>query len=126
MKKLMMMLAVAGLVSAPAWVTMAADAPAAKPEHKAGVQAELKEMTVTGKITKEERKGHDGKTVQACVLTQADGTKVWLHSEPGADAAVDPAAFVDQSVTVVGMGSERTGPKGKMISIRKISSIKKS
>ena len=124
MKKLMMMLAVAGLVSAPAWV-LAADEPAAgaKPEHKAGMHGELKEMTVTGTIAKKEHKTHDGKTVPGFVLTDKDGNEVWLHSEPGADAAVDPAGFVGQNVTVVGMGSERPGSKIKMI--RKITSIKK-
>ena len=130
MKKLMMFLAVAGLVSAPAWVSLAADdaaggAAAAKPEHKAGVHAELKEMTVTGTISKEEHKGHDGKTVEGFVLTDKDGTKVRLHSEAGADAAVDPAKFVGDSVTVVGQGREFTGAKGKMCVIMKITSIKK-
>jgi len=129
MKKLMMLLAVAGLVSAPAWVAVAADdaaagAAAAKPEHKAHVAAELKEMTVTGTISKEEHKGHDGKTMEVLVLTETDGTKVFLHSEKDADAATNPAEFVGKCVTIVGQGSERTTPKGKMIRIAKITSIK--
>ena len=122
MKKLMWLVVAVAIVAAPAW-TMAKEKAAGA---AAGAKAEMKEITVAGTITKEDKTDKAGKAMTIFILTDKDGTKVMLHAAKGADAATDPAGFVGQNVTVVGQGEEKTSPKGKkMIRIAKITSIKK-
>jgi len=119
MKKWMWLLVAAGIVAAPAWTF-------AKEKAAAGAKAELKEMTVVGTITKEEKTGKTGKAMTVYTLTDKDGAKVMLHAGKKADSAANPADFVGQNVTVVGQGEEKTSAKGKkMVLIEKITSIKK-
>ena len=123
MKKLMWLVVAAGIVAAPAW-TFAKEKAAAG--TAAGAKAELKELTVVGTITKEEKTAKSGKAMTVYTLTDKDGVKVVLHAGKKADAASDPAGFVGQNVTVVGQGEEQTSAKGKKtIRIEKITSIKK-
>jgi len=87
------------------------------------------DMTVTGKITKEERQNREGKTVTHYVLTDAAGNKVMLSEGRGpkaegeAASAIKLADYVDKDVTIVGKGftTERDGKKmTRMVSITKI------
>ena len=122
MKKWMWMLVAACIVAAPAWTLAKEKAAGAA----AGAKAELKEITVVGTITKEDKTDKAGKAMTVYTLTDKDGVKVMLHAGKNADAATDPSGFVGQNVTVVGQGEEKTSAKGKkMIRIAKITSIKK-
>ena len=94
-------------------------------------------MTVTGKVTKEERQGRDGKAMTGFVLTDAAGNKIRLPSgegrmggrvgKEGVDQPAAPAVkldeYVGKDVKIVGKGfeRERDGKKvTQLISITKI------
>jgi hypothetical protein len=141
-------LAVAGVM---AGIAMAeGDAPKAGGEgvkaegHKGGAHkafkaaggeaaVEAKEMTLTGKVTKDEMK--DGEKTRAVYnLVQDNGEKVRLpgprHAAKGGDdAAAKPAInlddFVGQAVKIVAMGGERKGEGKVRIWIKEIKSIEK-
>ena len=83
------------------------------------------DMTMTGKVTKEDKQGKDGKTFAHYVLTETDGTKVMLPSgkHPGRHGELQAAAtnnpvnldeYVDKNVTVAGKGFQ-TEKNGKTI-----------
>ena len=135
MKRLITVTAVGGLLlgSALCGVLTAQEAGGAKAPHAGGKphmeRPALTDMTVTGKITKEEKAGKDGKTFTHYVLTDAAGNKVMLSEGRGpkaegeAASAIKLADYVDKDVTVVGKGftMERDGNKvTRMVSITKI------
>ena len=103
--------------------------------HKSDVQKpEVIDMTVSGKITKEDRAGNKGQTITQYVLTDAQGNKVMLpsgtmrkHSKGDAGAA-QPAAFtlsdyVDKDVTITGKGYQSTKNDVKVTRIVEIVKI---
>jgi hypothetical protein len=126
MKRLVVVLTVAGVLLSPALCTAlrAQDAGGEKPKaerpHGGDMnRPALTDMTVTGKVTKEEkqipaREGHEAKTVVTYVLTDAAGNKVMLSeggrhdSKPGEGSIkVNWADYLDKDVTVVGKGFQR-------------------
>ena len=90
-----------------------AKAPRAPKAGKA--KAVLKELTLTGTVSKVEKKGRGGKATAAYVLTDAAGNKITLPQPKGQDAA-NLADFIDKNVTVVGKGTETK--RGEKTSIR--------
>ena len=116
MKRLIGMLAVAGVVAVSGFCAVAvADEAAAggAKHHKDGGGAkhekpELADVTVTGVIAKESKTLKDGKTVDVFTLTDAAGNKVTLGGErAGTDVAAKVADFVGKTVTVTGKGFKR-------------------
>ena len=138
MKKLIAVLMVGAVVVSPAMVRAqdaaapAGDAGAGKPAHEHGKgMPELKAMTVTGKIAKEDMPGRDGKASPHFVLTDASGAKIVLHSgthgKAGEAAAPVPAVnldeYVGKNVTVTGKGFEREHDGKKMTMMVKIEKV---
>jgi hypothetical protein len=98
----------------------------------------ITDLTVSGKITKEEKQGREGKTIVHYVLTDAAGNKVMLpgngkhnwgrhgDEKAGKDeqaAAINLEEYVNKDVTIVGKGfqKEREGKKmTHLVSITKI------
>ena len=73
----------------------------------------VKEMTLTGTVSKEEKKSRKGTATVSYVLTDAAGNKITLPKPKAkGEGAVDLADFVDKSVTVVAKGTEtKSGDK---------------
>lgn len=108
------------------------DAPKkAKKEKKE--KAPMVEMTITGKITKVERKGKGDKVSAAYFLTDAEGNKYSLPSAAkktkkeaeGEEAPANYDEFLDVNVKVVAQGNEKTVKDKKSIQIKKVVSIEK-
>ena len=125
MKGLVIVLSGAIMMLSPAlWMTASAeDAGGEKPKHDRKAP-ELTDMTVTGKITKEDVKGgKEGKTRSEYVLTQTDGAKVILGGRRMAekDSKINLEDYVGKDVTVVGKGfaGKRDGNK-RIVEITKI------
>lgn len=111
----------------------AAPAPAPKSDVK---RPPLTDMTVTGKISKEEVTGRDGQKRAMYTLTDAAGAKVMLSTggrgKPAADAPAPEAGavkledYVGKDVTVTGKGftMERNGAKmTHIVQITKIEAV---
>lgn len=121
-----------GMYSALAQDTApATPAPAPKADVK---RPDLTDMTVTGKITMEEKDGRDGKKRPVYTLTDAAGAKVMLSTggrgKPGAEAPVTVKLedYVGKDVTVTGKGftMDRNGVKTTHITqITKIEAVVK-
>ena len=77
----------------------------------AGEAAELVDITVTGKIAKEEKAGKKGVEVKL-TLTDQEGNK-YLLPKASKKSTVKAEDFVDKVVTVTGKGMK--GPKGSVI-----------
>ena len=105
-----------------------APAPAGGGRGMAKAMPPTSDMTVTGKISKEDRPGRGGQTHSQYILTDAAGSKVVLseghgprgkHADAQAPAApaIDLEAYVGKDVTVVGKGFEmdHNGQKTKRI-----------
>lgn len=131
MKKIITVLTVAVVMLSPVFsaIVRAEDGAAkAKGDHP---RPELKDMTVSGKVTKEERAGKDGKTMSHFVLTTADGGKVVLntrrHAKEGEEKAATPEIkldeYVGKDVTVTGKGFERERDGKKFTVIVKIDKV---
>ena len=130
MKRIMLVAAVAAVVLSPVLVSQAQEG-GAKPRGEFKRPA-LTEMTVSGKVSKEEVAGRNGKNFSHFVLTSAAGEKVILGGGEGrggkaAAAAAAPAFqlgdYVGKDVTVTGKGftSEREGKKvTRLVEITKI------
>jgi len=135
MKKMITVLTVAVVMLSPVFsavVRAQDDAGKAKSEQKGDhARPELKDMTVSGKIAKEDMPGRDGKTSPHFVLTTADGAKVMLntrhHAKEGDDKAAAPEIkldeYVGKDVTVTGQGFERDRDGKKMTVIVKITKV---
>lgn len=111
-----------------------AGAPPAKPKHErkadAAPKPEMKELTVTGTLAKQESKNKKGEAVVSYVLTTEDGATVKLPTprKSGKDAAgaVDLEQYVGVKVKVSGMGYEKEGKGGKKsIALSKINNVEK-
>ena len=96
----------------------------------------LIEMTVTGKVSKEEHQGKDGTSHPQYVITDAKGNKVSLSSGErkhhgkgeAAETAPQPATvkledYVGKDVTVTGKGFESTKGETKPTRIVEITKI---
>ena len=125
-------LALCGVATAQDAGVKKAAAAGAKPAME---RPALVDMTVTGKISKDEQAGAGGAARVRYVLTDAQGNKVMLSSggrrgpaaggdaKVPAPAAVDLAQYVGKDVTVVGKGftSDRNGVKmTRMVEITKV------
>ena len=100
----------------------------AKKEHKASApaapKAELKDMTVTGTISKQESKGKKDQVVVNYSLTTEDGTVIKL---PAAKSTLKIEDFVGSKVKLTGVGAEKDGRDGKKVTyIQKITNIEKA
>jgi len=106
-----------------------------KGEHQKGMREmpPLMDMTVVGKIAKEERQGKEGKTFSFYTLVDAQGNKIALSTGPrrprkGEDANVPQPApvnleeYVGKDVTVIGKGF--TFEKGDKKSTRIVEILK--
>ena len=131
MKKMITVLTVAVVMLSPVFSAIVraedgADKP--KGEHP---RPELKDMTVAGKVAKEDMPGKDGKTSPHFILTTADGAKVMLstrhHAKEGEAAPATPEVklddYVGKDVTVTGKGFERDRDGKKFTVIVKIEKI---
>lgn len=96
--------------------------------------AAMQEMTLTGTISKMEKKGKGDKVSVSYILTDAEGTKIRLpvprapKKKKGGEAApavINLADFVDQQVKVVGMGRETKRGDKKSIQLRTITTVEK-
>lgn len=134
MKRLIGMLAVAGVVAVSGFCTTAmaddAAAGAGAAKHKDGVKherPELADMTVTGVLTKDSKTLKDGKTVDVFTLTDAAGNKVMLggeHQKAGAaDVSAKLADFVGKTVTVTGKGFKREHDGKTMTRIVEVTTV---
>lgn len=89
---------------------------------------EVTEMTLVGKVTKDERQSQDGKTVALYSLVDAQGAKTMLprklHKQGAEDAspAVNLEEYVGKDVTVTGKGFQIQ--KGDMTLTRIVEIIK--
>lgn len=98
-----------------------------KREHKVA----LKDMSVTGVLSKVESKDKEGNLRVSYVVTDDAGEKTRVpapRAKAGAEVAVADALnlddFVDQKVTITGKGAERKGKNGEMhLSLMKVDSI---
>ena len=91
----------------------AKDAKPAKGDHQ---QHALVDMTVTGKLAKDEKPGKDGKPSVHYTVTDAQGAVTRVgghHAKEGAAPAVNLEEYVGKDVTVTGKGytTEREGKK---------------
>ena len=119
MKRLIIAATVAVMVLGRVAVLSAAegDAKDTKPAKGDHQRPALVDMTVTGKLTKDEKPGKDGKPSAHYVVTDAQGavTRVGGHShaKEGAAPAVNLEEYVGKDVTVTGKGysTEREGKK---------------
>jgi hypothetical protein len=104
----------------------AADKPKKEKADKAAPQ--LADLTLTGKITKMEKKNPKGEAVVAYVLVMADGAKVNLPKDPkDADGkAIDLAGFVDADVKLVAKGTEADRGGKKVVMVKQIVSVEKA
>lgn len=124
----------AGVVAVSIACAVAGDAPA-KPKHerKAAADApkpELKEMTVSGTISKQESKNKAGEAVTTLILTSDDGSTIRLppSRKAGKDAAgaINLEEYVGVKVKLTGMGYEKDTKGGKkMIALSKITNVEK-
>ena len=91
----------------------------------------LTDMTLAGKVTKEEKQGKEGKTIVHYILTDAAGSKVMLpgggkhgkHHEGEQATSVNLEEFINKDVTIVGKGfqKEKDGKKTtRLVEITKI------
>jgi len=97
----------------------------AKKEHKqdAAAKVEVKEMTLTGTISKQETKGKKDQPVVNYSLATDDGSTVKL---PMAKGALKIEDFVGVKVKLTGVGGEKVGHDGKkVVFIQKITNIEK-
>ena len=108
------------------------DAPKkAKKEKKE--KAPMVDISLTGKISKVERKGKGDKVSVAYTLTDAEGNKYSLPSAAkkskkeaeGEEAPVNYDEFLDVNVKVQAQGYEKTVKEKKSIQIKKVVSIEK-
>ena len=104
---------------------------------KAKVEKEkpaLTDMTLTGKVTKEEKQGKEGKTIIRYILTDTAGNTVMLpgggkhgkHHEGEQAVSVNLEEFVNKDVTIVGKGfqKEKEGKKmTRLVEITKIDAV---
>ena len=113
-------------------LVFAVDAANAEPKKKRGNKGkkqQLKEMTITGTVTKQEKKR--GKKLQTTyVLTDDAGTKINLPSPKGkkgknAQEQINLDEYVDAKVKIVGKGKEQKKGKKTVVNLRKILSIEK-
>lgn len=107
-------------------VLLMADQSHAAPKAKKGEKA-LKEITLTGIITKVEKKRGE-KTTVTYVLTDEAGTKVTLpkpEAPEEGEEAINLDEYVDAKVKLVGKGTERVRGKKKTIRLSRIVSIEK-
>lgn len=92
-------------------------------DRERGTRPEMKDLTLTGTVTKQDVKTLKGETVPGYVLTTEDGTVVRL---PGRDKdmAAKLDGFVGVKVKVVGSGY--MSPDKKRAGLRSITSIEKA
>ena len=94
----------------------------------------LSNMTLTGKITKEEKQNREGKTMTVYILTDAAGNKVMLppngkNGKSDTDEQTTPvnlAEYVNKEVTITGKGfqMEKDGKKiTRLVSISKAEAV---
>lgn len=92
----------------------------------------LTDMTVTGKVTKEEKQGKEGKTFIHYILTDSAGNKVVLREEGGKHgkhregsqaASFNLEEFVNKDVTIVGKGFQKEKEGKKMTRLVEITKI---
>jgi hypothetical protein len=125
--------AAAPAVAAPA-VEKAAPAAAApaieKPAKPAKAAEALQEITVIGKVSKEEKTTTNKKGVEVksatFILTDAEGMKIALpvaRATRKAPAAYSLESFVDKTVKVVGKGTVAEKNGKKHVTLNKIESI---
>jgi hypothetical protein len=92
--------------------------------------AELKDLTLTGKLTKVEKKNAEGKATVNYVLVTKDFGDVRLpeakKKEGEAAPKVDLAQFVDKDVTVTAKGMETERAGQKKVFVREVVSVKEN
>ncbi len=128
MKRLIAMGIAASVFLMPVVVSLAQEEGKAKAGGEKRKGGELKELTLTGKVTKEEKKEGE-KTRTVYTLTTADGVKVRLPTPKPAkegEQAINLNDFVDQDVTVVGKGNESEKEGKKSIHLVTITKIEKA
>lgn len=106
----------------------AADEEGAKEKKEKKKKPELTEITVTGKLIKQEKtKGE--KTRVFYILQDAEGNSVRLFKQKSkkndAEGTVNFEDYIDSEVTITGMGIEKERKGKKLIIIRKITKIEK-
>lgn len=104
-----------------------AKADAAKADNKAKAKPELKELTLTGKITKKETVGKNERKYEYFYLETSDGKKIRLTQKAlGKKSKIKLDDFVDANVTVRGQGFEKELKNKKTQTyIQQISAIEK-
>jgi hypothetical protein len=91
----------------------------------------LADMTVTGKVTKEDKQGKEGKTITCYILTDTAGNTVMLsgggkHGKHHKDAqaiSVNLEEYVNKDVTIVGKGFQKEKDGKKMTRLVEITKI---
>jgi hypothetical protein len=116
MKRLFVAALSVGVAAGLCGIVQAQDEGGAKPKHDKGPRKDiakppLVEMALTGKISKEERPGREGKSYVRYMLTDAQGQKAVLpgpkkakEGEAAAPAVVNLEEYVGKDVTVTGKG----------------------
>ena len=140
MKSLIIFLLALGLLSAPV-LSFAAKAKVEKPASKEKVKKDnpkkkltakkaaldLVPLAFSGKVSKKETKGKDGKIYKYYSLTTEEGKAVRLtKSALGKKSKVDLDDLVDVEVTIAGEGYESGTGKKKRVILKKIEKIEKS
>ena len=140
MKSLIIFLLALGLLSAPV-LSFAAKEKVEKPASKEKVKkAESKKkptakkpapevgpLAFSGKVSKKETKGKDGKIYKYYSLTTEEGKTVRLtKSALGKKSKVDLDDLVDAEVTIAGEGYESGTGKKKRVILKKIEKIEKA
>lgn len=124
MKRIISMMAIAAVVATVPMVF--AEDEGAAVEAKA--KPELKELTLSGKVTAKESKNKAGESKAYYILTTTDGVAVKLpvpKAKEGAEA-INLASFVNADVEVVAKGMEMEKAGKKRITIKEIVSINKA
>ncbi len=114
--------------AAPPAVPAVTDAAKTVQKVEPKAKPELKEITVTGAVSQQEKKNKKGETMTVFVLTSDDGTVVNLPKTgkgKGGAPAFKLEDYVGAKVKVVGMGFERENKGKKMVGLQKITTIDK-
>lgn len=114
--------------SATTFAADKAEKPAAKSEARKKKPApELSSVTISGKVSKKETKGKDGKIYKYYSVNTSDGKVVRLtKSALGKKSKVNLEELVGAEVKVTGKGYETGEGKKKRVVIKKIETIEKA
>jgi len=116
----------AGLTGSVLAEELAVDDPAPKAEKPAKAPEVVTDVTLSGKIVKEEKAGKEGKPAIVSYWLESEGEKIAIpqaKAEKDAPAAYDLAALVDQNVNITAQAVVTEKDGKKKIRVKKIATI---